>query len=343
MARSNGRNLVRGGDVMPGSRSSGSMGLVALAALIAVIGVAGGSVAMSRTVAGDVPAPGTDGVRRLGESGVSVPVPEGWVDHRRAARGALLLEVEHRPIAGLFATRGLWVGRWRSADPASELERLTSSTEATWTDGPRIAGLASVVHEEVIGPPLVQRLPGAATMHRRELRVVAHGWVYQVGFWGPQPTLDDEVEHAVLSGVRIEAPPPFRLVHDGVGLTLPGSWSRGDCKKSACAFSPPVDGRPPDSWVYLVPWKVDSLDAGAQQLLDSLARQETSDLVHESIDIGGAPALRVRFAMAPKDTGAADFEDLLVRGHDGFVVVAMGWRTPEGRAQLDSVMMTLRL
>jgi hypothetical protein len=237
----------------------------------------------------------------------------------------------------------MWIGRWASGDPSTELARLKASKDATWTDGPRVSGLASVVHEEAIGPPVVQRLPAAVTMHRRELRVVGFGSVYQIGFWGPQATLDDAVERAVLARISIEAPPPLRLARGGVSVTMPSGWTTGDCKDAACAFSPSVDGRPSDSWVYLVRWKAESLDAGAQRLLDALGRQQSRDVTREQIEIGGRPAVRVRFAMTPKDTGPAEFEELLLPAGGGFVLVAAGWRTPDGRAQLDSVLSTLRL
>ena len=282
---------------------------------------------------------------RLGESGIAVPVPEGWVDKRRAEPNALLLEVEHRPVIGLFPTRGMWVGRWYpSGDPATELERLRSSSGPSWSKGPTVAGLASVVREDVIGPPFVHSLPAALVMHRRILRMVAHDRLYEVGFWGPQGTLDDEVERAVLAGLRIDAPPPIELAHDGVSVTLPGSWNRGDCDDGVqCGFSPSTGERANDSWVYVFPWKAESVDAGATRLLDSLGRQDVRDLLHEPVEIGGRPAIRVRFAMSPKDTGPAEVEELVLAGDDGIVLIALAWRTPEGRAQLDSVMTTLRL
>jgi hypothetical protein len=330
---------------MRGSRAGKAGGLL-LAVAILGVGALGVLFAVSRTGAADVPRHGA-GLRRLADTGVVVPVPDGWVDHRRAARGALLLEVEHRPLGGLVPLRGLWVGRSQPADPATELARLKSSVGgvARWADGPPVDGHPSVVHEEVIGPPLLHRLPAAVTMHRRVLRTVAHGRVYEVGFWGPEATLGDEVERRVLAGLRLEPPPPIVLEHAGVSITLPASWNRGDCKDSACAFSPFRGDRPNDSWVYVFDWQADSLDAGAERLVGSLSKQATvRDLVREPLQVAGRDAVRVRFAMAPKDTGPAQFEELLVPGRgERFVLVATGWRTPEGRSQLDSVMPTLRL
>jgi hypothetical protein len=331
---------------MPRSRSLGAVGLVVVGAVVALVGGVAGLAVWSRTDARDVGAPGGAGLRRLGDTGVSVAVPSGWVDHRRAAPGALLLEVEERLAPGVpLATRGLWVGRWHSADPATELSRLKASKDGgrTWTDGPRVAGLASVVHEEAIGPSLVRRLPAGVTMHRRELRVVAYGDVYQIGVWGSQSTLDDGVERAVLARVRIDPPPPIRLVRQGVSVTVPGSWHRGDCKDAVCAFSPSTEEHPNDSWVYLFAWKARTLDDATDRLLQTLGRSETTGLVHEPAEVDGRAAVRVRFAMAPKDTGPAEFEEFVVPGEGGIVIVAVGWRTPEGRAQLDSVLTTLRL
>jgi hypothetical protein len=326
------------------SRSLGSVGLGVLAALIAVVGGAAGLVAVTRTAAGDVPQDGR-GLRRLGETGISVPIPDDWVDHRRAAPGVLLLEVEHRPVAGLFPTRGMWIGRWYpSGEAATELQRLKATPGVGWTDGPALAGQRSIVREEVIGPPAARRLPAAVTMHRRVLRLVAFDRVYEVGFWGPQQTLDDGVERAVLSRLSIEEPPPIELVLRGLSVTLPGSWNEGDCKGGVqCAFSPSRGDHPNDSWVYLFPWKAKSVDEGAGDLLASLGKQETRDLVHEPAQVAGQPAVRVRFAMSEGDTGPAEFEELVLPGKSGVVIVAFGWRTPEGRAQVDSVMQTLRL
>ena len=321
-----------GGSVMPRSRW-GSVGSVVLVIVIALLVVVGGAVAFSRTAVSDVP--GSDGRRRLGASGVLVAVPDGWVDKRGGADEDLLLEVEHRPVAGLFATRGMWVGRWNAWDDWAEGS----------VDGPQIAGFRSVHREDRIGPPaVVGRLPASVTLHRSIFRVSAYERVYEVGFWGQRATLGDDVERAVLASLSIEEPPPIELAHDGVSLTVPSLWNLGECKDSVCASSPFVDGKPNDSWIYVFPWKARSMDAGVERLLGSLSKQPTvRDLVSEPTTVAGQPAIRVRFGMTPEDTGPAEYEELIVRGRTDFVLVALGWRTPEGRVQLDSVMQTLRL
>src|SRR4051812_47653600 len=99
MARTMGPNLR--------NRGKRTLGLVALAGAVALIAGMVAVVVVARTSPDRVP----DRLRRLGDTGIAVPVPEGWVDHHRARSGRLLLEVEDRPIAGLLPTRGMWVHR----------------------------------------------------------------------------------------------------------------------------------------------------------------------------------------------------------------------------------------
>ena len=61
--------------------------------------------------------------------------------------------------------------------------------------------------------------------------------------------------------------------------------------------------------------------------------------------MAGRRGIRIRFTMTDSDGAGTpgEIEEFLVPAGDGFVIVAVGWRSPEGRAELDSVMQTLRL
>jgi hypothetical protein len=326
----------------------GAKGIVmaVLGMVIALVAGVGVLVATTRTGAADVQ---PSGVRRFAEVGLTVPIPDGWVDKQRSKGSSpLLVEVEHRPVMGLFPTRGMWANRWSPADATGEVAELRSS--GGWKDSAPIGGFPVLHHQEVIGPAVVQQLPGSVVLHRSLYRVVAFDRFYDIGFWGPEATLGDSVERAVLARVRIEAPAPLRLKGDGWSLTAPSGWNRGDCKGvTVCVFGPWKAGKPAASWVYVMPWKGESLEAASSQLATNLAKNpKVQDVRTEPRSIGGRAAVGIRFTMLDSDGGGTpgEIDDVIVPlGSDGkrFVLLALGWRSPEGRAELDSIVTTVRL
>jgi hypothetical protein len=317
-----------------------------LAATVLVAVAAGGLLGLG---AGGGASFADGAVRATPRAGLRVPVPDGWTD-RAAGSRSVVVELEQRDLGGLVATRGLWVSRWTTDDP--------DALVAAWgaLGGPFGPAEASVVggrparhRVERLGPTFKDRLPELVARRRSIHRLVAFDHVYEVGFWGPASTVGDAIERTVIAGIQLHEPPPLRVDGAGWAVDVPGRWDLGtDCLAAVrCAFAPPGGGRLPPAWVYLFDRgsSAPTLEAAAESLRASLLAGGAVDLVHEPATVaGGRPAVRFGFGHRESTGAVSSIEELLVERPDGtgFAVVALGWRTDEGRAVLDSVLGTLR-
>jgi hypothetical protein len=194
-----------------------------------------------------------------------------------------------------------------------------------------IDGHRAQVHVDPIGPQLVRRIPRSWSLLRTHYRFEANGLLYEIGFWDGPASRNGGVRREVLDSVRL-TPPVDRVVRDGgLELRVPGTWHRGtNCGE--CWFAPPV---PPAAWVYVIGTKATTVTEAAQRIAsDAEARREPTETT--TLDVGGAPALRVRF-----HSGVGfDVDDLVIQRRDApgrVVILATAWRTPAGRAELDAV------
>ena len=316
------------------------LGFAAVGVVALSVGVAGIAVGARPWTSRSSPAAGE--VRSFAESGVSVRVPDGWRVGREEGNPESIVELEHRPVFGLFAIRGMWVSRW----PDGRAEASLGAWADGEGDGATIAGREAVHRVERVGPSIVHRLPAAVTTHRSRYRFVAYDRVYEVGFWGPASSIGDAQERWLLSGIGVEAPAPIELAGDGWSLSVPPTWVRGtECDEwVACAFAPVRDDVPPRAWSYVMERKGSDLGAATDDLLALLRKGEPLDVRSEPGTVADREATIVRFGY-PEQGGEVDqIEELLVPiGPQRFLLVALGWRTDAGRAELDSVIATLRL
>jgi hypothetical protein len=321
------------------------LGVAAIGVVASTVAVVGISVVALRSTSGSPS--GATAVRSFADAGVSVRVPEGWRATPGGGDPSTVVEVQHRPVFGLFATRGMWVSRWADEGARESLAR--------WADGDRdgaiVAGREAAHRVERVGPSIVQRLPAAVTTHRSAYRFLAYDRVFEVGFWGPASTIGDAQERSLLSGIGVEPPAPIELVSGGWALRVPGTWVRGaDCDEwASCAFAPGGGGVGAPAWVYVMDRKGNGLADATDRLLDQLREGGVESFESTPMEIDGRGASGIRFPFRERAGEVTQIEEVLVpargEGFDPqrFVLVALGWRTEAGRAELDSVIATLRL
>lgn len=296
------------------------------------------------------------GERRFPQAGISLRAPDGWVEKAGSPSWpASLLELEQRGAFGNIATAGLWVSRWSAGGQgtAEHLAQFRAEPDALATSDVTVDGRAAVRRVERIGPAVVNRLPGSVTLQRTQYRLEAFGQVFEIGFWGGGWVDDDAIERDVIASVRFSPPAPVRITEDDFELTVPGGWNDGAeyCGKvRICWFSPAVaPNTASDGWIYVFDAKGASLDEVAGDLLQKLGQNErVSDVSHESAQLDGQPAVRLRFGFRQPDAGP-DFptnqnEEYLVHTRkDRYLVLALGWRSADGRAALDRLVESLEL
>jgi hypothetical protein len=276
--------------------------------------------------------------RELPVTGISFRPPTGWTDKRGRLDAALVLELEHRPPFPNLAIEGMWIARWSVLpDATGEVAAFVSSTPP---GDPRpsveVDGHRAAVAVERIGPDIADRLPLAWSMVRTRYRFEANGLLYEIGFWDGAGSRTGSLQRRVLDSVRI-TPPAAQVVRaSGLELRVPGGWHR-DRSCGVCWFGP---GQPA-AWVYVLePRKGRASDVA--DAIEDEQRARVGNIDRSGVVVDGRPTVRLRFTYPEGEGSSFGVDDLVIqRTDDEVVIVAMGWRTPAGRAELDAVTASL--
>lgn len=313
-----------------------SWGVVTVAVIVVLLAALSTAV-LGRRVARPV---GVDPRARIfPSSGVSLRPPSGWVDKRGSLHPAVVLELEDRPRFPNFAVQGLWISRWSPLpDARTELAAWRAATRSRdRRPSVDIDGHRAEVVIERIGPDVVDRLPLSWSMVRTRYRFEADGLLYEVGFWNGPGSGNPNLQRKVLASVRV-TPPTDRIVRaSGLDVRVPGRWHRGaGCGE--CWFSSPGQ---PAAWVYVL----DPRKGRAGTVADDIEeeqRERVGRIDRSELDVAGRPAVRLQFTYPEPQGSTFEVEDLVIQRADGeVVIVAMGWRTPAGRAELDAITASL--
>jgi hypothetical protein len=275
-------------------------------------------------------------VRALPVIGISLRTPAGWTDKRGPLDPSVVFELEHRPTFPNLAVQGMWVARWSPVpDAPTALAAARSGTPPRdRRPGVDIDGHRADVVVERIGPDVADRLPLAWSMLRTRYRFEANGLIYEIGFWDGAASRTADVQRRVLDSVRI-TPPSDRVVRaSGIEVRVPGGWQRGE-SCGECWFSSPGQ---PAAWVYVLEPRMGRASDVADRIEDE-QRARVGTIERTELVVDGRPTVRLQFTYPERADSSFEVDDLLIQRTDGeVVIVAMGWRTPAGRAELDAVM-----